>query len=720
MAANNEPFRGRAIPKVVDPFDAPVAADGTVIADPFDQPEIDYSKVGEFQARNASEKQQWIIALAYIDTPDTAARADIIKKALPGSIITQDPEGRHIVSFKGETGYIDKPGVTLNGVIDSVAGAAKYIPAGKLAGLGRNLLTRSLIAGTAGAATSVAEDVGAGAMGSEQGISPEKAIVTGAAGTVAQPVGEKIVTPALAWAGAKGLQLWKQLRGIPNAVDERGTLTDVGRRMAAEAGLDPDQMTPQLARELEAAARAATQAGVGAEAAGTTTANQALSRRFNVPLTKGEVTGDFKQQSLEENLRRMDVTTGAGQIMRSAETDSAAALRGANGETGFGQLSREVAGRQAGTDVADAGQTVLRGVQRAGAADKGAYQAQYKTARESGAALDARNYKDFLGNTRNVLTETIDYDAALMPKTAQMLAHLEKQGVWFEEMGKQAARKLPLTKLENTRKLINAMWKSADDTDRIGLNVLREQYDEMVNGALDSGRVIGDKAAVQAWSQGRALFQRFRELYAANPKDGQAEQTAGRAVANWLKSDNVTGEEVIRGALNNKALTQRILTIAGENSVEHQALKQGVLELVFRPALKNDAISPRLVVSQFDRYFRGANKEQLAAIFSPGERMAIAEFVQLAKAKIPQKGIENFSNSGNVMARGLQQLGQKLGLGMMASGDPVAAGVMTGAGVVGRTVKSGQARAAAAGLTPRGRAPVPVTAGVEQGASEKD
>lgn len=689
---------------VVDPFDE-MPASGPPVVDPFDEPPIDYSKVGEFNAKKATEGQQWRLALGYLTTPDEKARADIIRKVLPGAVITQDPNnGRLVVSYKGEVGYIDKPGVTLSGIFDSIAQVAKFLPAGRFASGGGNLLSQIGRAVFGGATTSVAEDVAAIPQGSEQGVSPERAAITGIASGTGQAL-SPLVSRGAGWLTEKGAQVWKALRGTPNAVAPDGTLTDIGRNLAARAGLNPDEITPHLAQQLETAARQATSAALPEEQVPGAIQRQALGQRFRVPLTRGEITQDYRQQSLEENLRRMDVTTKAGQIMRSFEDDAARALRGESGESGFGMLAREVGGgaRQA-VDVSDAGQQIIGATQAKAAAQQSAYRAAYRSARESGAALDARNYRAFLEGTESLLKETVDYDPNLYPQTAKVLDNLRKRLVFMEEKGRSAPRKIPLAKLENIRKIINAQWKSADATDRMGLDILRNQFDEMVNGALDSGRVVGDPTAVQAWKQGRDLYKRFQQLYSPAGRDGgQAENAAGRIVSNWLKSDNITGEEVIRQAVNNKALTNRLLVIHGKDSPAHKALKQGALEFVFRPALKGEQISPRLIVSQYDRFFRGANKEQMQAIFSEQEIRAINEFVQLAKTKIPQRGVENFSNTGNVLVKAIQQLGQKLGLIGAATGNIEVAAAMGVANAISNRAGASQARSAVRGLVPAQR-----------------
>lgn len=697
----------------VDPFDVPVSSAGEPIADPFDAPPVDFSKLGEFDAKQASEGQRWRIALGYLTTPDQKARADIVRKVLPGAAVQMDPNnGRPVVTYKGETGYIDKPGITLGGVLDSIAQIGKFVPAGKFASGGANLLTQVGRAGAAGAATSVAEDVAAIPQGSEQGVDPERAAITGVAASAGQAL-SPVASKGVQWLSDKGVSAWKFLRGNPMAVNREGALTEFGKRWAQRAGLNPNEVTPQLATQLEDAARQAAKAGVPDEQAAGAVRREALSRRFRVPLTRGEVTGDYAQQSLEEGLKRADVTTKAGGIMREHETRAAEALRGEAGDTGFGMVRREI-NPQPAPDASWAGQQVLSATRGAARSDRAAYQGAYKSARESGAALDGRNYKEFVTNVEAGLKEAVDFDPNLYPQTAKVLENLRGRQAWMDTYG-QGGMKVPLAKLENLRKIINAQWKSSDATDRMGLDYLRNQFDEMVNGAIESGRISGDKTGVEAWKAGRSLYQRFQELYAPSPKAGQAEQQAGRTVANWLKSDSVTGDDVIRDAVFNKALTKRVLDIHGEGSPAHTALKQGVLEYIFRPALKNEGISPRLVVSQFDRFFKGAQSEQMNAVFSTQDRRVIQEFVELCRAKIPQTGVVNFSNTGNMIAKTFQQIGSRLGL-IAATGNVETALSLGALNAASGMRATAQAKEAVRGLTRRNAlGPASVVTGASAG-----
>lgn len=681
----------------------------------FAEPPIDFDNIGERTfLEDTTEGQKWRIALGFLTTPDEKARADIVRKVLPGSTIETAPNGRIVVSYKGKPGYINAPGASLDGVLDSIAQIGKYIPAGKIASLGANLASRIGLAAGAGGAISVAEDLAAIPQGSEQGVSVEKAAVTAAASGVGQGVGEKVIAPAAGWLAAKGRDFYRSLTGAAGVLNPDGTLTQAGRKLAESIGLDPDQVTPQLAQQLRASADDAVAAGREAGPdTGEAATRLALSRRFNTPLTKGEINQDYAQQSLEENLKRMDVTTKAGQLMRDAEKQSAERLRGVDGESGFGLLNRELTGARA-ADVADAGQTVLAQTKAAGGSAKDAYNAQYAAAKRLGASLDANALRAFPGQAEAAIRSAVAYEPKLYPRTSDTLKFINDAAAKVND-----ADGITLAQLENVSKLINSQWRSADATDRGGLNVLREQFGQMVDSALAAGKIKGNQNSVAAWKAGRDLYARFQNLFGVNKDAGSAEKAAGAQIKNWLKSDEVTGEEVIRKAVQSKSLTDRILQIHGADSPAHVALKQGALEYVFRPALKNEGISPRLIVSQYEKFFTGQGKEQMAAIFSPADRKAIREFVGLSRAKIPQSGVVNTSNTGNVMAKAVQQLLQKLGVLSAASGNFEAAAALTAANAASKAVSTSQAKTAIGGLKPSLQSSLPA-AGSGGVASEQE
>lgn len=696
----------------VDPFDSPVGtpaqksagkpqrADSTEgFQDPFDEaPLKDFSNIGEFDGEGGTEGQKWRLAAGYLTTPSEKARADIIRKVFPGAVIDTDPNnGKLIATYKGKAGYIDAPGVSLSGILDSIAQVAKYLPSGKLANLGANIASRVGLATVGAAATSVAEDLAAIPQGSEQGVSVEKAAVTGVASGVGQAVGDLAVAPAVGWLSAKGRDLYRQLSGTAGVLNPDGTLNTAGRKLAQSVGLNPDDITPNLAKQLQSSADDAIAAGKEAGPdTGEAAVRLALSRRFNTPLTKGEINQDYAQQSLEENLKRMDVTTKAGKMMRAAEKDAANKLRGLDGDSGFGLLNRELTGARS-ADISDAGQTVLSATRTSGEAAELAAGTQYETAKQLGASLDANALRSFPRQVESVIRRDLAYDKKLYPKTAEVLNFIKDNAARVSDVDG-----ISLKQLENVTKLINSEYRSAatSETDRAGLNVLRDQLNEMVDAALASGKIKGNQNSVEAWKAGRALHQRFNKLYSFDNRMGRAEQSAGREVENWLNSTNVTGEEVITKALQNKALTERILQIHGIDSPAHAALKQGSLEYVFRPALKNEGVSPRLIVSQYEKYFKGKSSEQMAEIFSASDRRAIREFAALAKTKIPESGVVNSSGSANVLVKAVQQLLDRVGILSAASGNVGTAAAVGAANAATKAVKAGQARTAIQGLTP--------------------
>lgn len=128
-------------------------------------------------------------------TSDPAAQLDILRKNIPGLETRPDRYGNIMVRAPGmkEFTYLNKPGASMRDLEELGAQSAVQFPLLAFSGSGGNALSRVLRAGSGLTASSVAEDVLAGQEGSEQGISPEKAALTGAVGVASAGVVEPLV-----------------------------------------------------------------------------------------------------------------------------------------------------------------------------------------------------------------------------------------------------------------------------------------------------------------------------------------------------------------------------------------------------------------------------------------------------------------------------------------------------------------------------------------------
>lgn len=137
-----------------------------------------------------STAQNLQIATGLLVTADPKAQIDIIRDAVPEAQFRTTKKGETIVTIGDNSFVLNKPGISNQDVVTSIAQLLQFAGPARLASLAKSAFTRigSMIA--ADTAVSVAQDVAAGALGSEQGIDAGKAIVSGVGALAFQTGGE--------------------------------------------------------------------------------------------------------------------------------------------------------------------------------------------------------------------------------------------------------------------------------------------------------------------------------------------------------------------------------------------------------------------------------------------------------------------------------------------------------------------------------------------------
>ena len=136
------------------------------------------------------------IALGMLSTFDPKAQLDIIKEAIPEAKFEQTPDGSTIIEVPGEDGkpvrsVLNRPGFSTQDFQTALGQAVAFIPAAKIASLGRTLAQKVGLAGAAAGATEQALQE----TGVELGRTQRDPLATGLA-TALGPVGE-VVGPAV-------------------------------------------------------------------------------------------------------------------------------------------------------------------------------------------------------------------------------------------------------------------------------------------------------------------------------------------------------------------------------------------------------------------------------------------------------------------------------------------------------------------------------------------
>ncbi len=135
------------------------------------------------------------LALAYALGSDPQQIADVALKVLPGATLGHDQDGNPLIGYNGKSYYVNKPGMSAADVANAgglalttliPGGIISKIPA--LAGAGLiQTPVRAALGGVGQAAVSAARDYVTGLVGSDQGVSTDRAVGAGVLGAAAEP-----------------------------------------------------------------------------------------------------------------------------------------------------------------------------------------------------------------------------------------------------------------------------------------------------------------------------------------------------------------------------------------------------------------------------------------------------------------------------------------------------------------------------------------------------
>lgn len=648
-----------------------------------DIPEIgSMTDFGESAPPGASPR----IGLGMFTTPDPESRKDIIREAIPGTEFTEDEEGNTVIELPdGRQAYMNKPGFSQQDFADFASDVVKFLPSARFAAGGKSLLGIGTRAFAGGAATSVGEDVAAIPQGSEQGIQPRKAAVTGAVDIAGEGAGR-----ALSATGRALAPVFRRAFGRRTGdIMDNGQLSQSARRAVERAGMDPDAVTPEMARE---AVRAVRQ-GVPDE----NVAGVAAARRFDVPLTRGEQTGDFQQLAREEDLAGR--TDEAGEIVRQGRQ-----RRSRRAAEAAGEVEETLGGGQPPLRTDAEGGARIRGnVQPEAERLMGDIDTAFENARGRNASL-TREGLDRMSNAAETLREDPDIlvDEELTPATVRALNEIDG-------LAGGGSTGKTIQQIETTRRRINQLQDAAkNNTDRRGVTKVKRQFDAYLDDAFDNALFSGDQEALDALKNARQLRaeygRRFQEGGGRNRSGRRIADPGGKAVQSIVEN-NPTDEQVVNMVFgrsrvfnpDNAAKTiDALREAAGDREALDRTLKQLTFRRITKDAVEDGQFRPQKFVTAYNR-IKKENPTVFNKVFSENERRALDEFRDIAQRQIKPEGVVNNSKTAQTLMRLTGRAGSVLGWinsppGFQFQGSNIG---RTAGGGVGGIIERSSARGAA-------------------------
>lgn len=586
------------------------------------------------------------LGLGFLTTPDPEARKDMVRSVIPGTTFSEDEEGNTVVNLpSGQKAFLNAPGFSTQDFADFATDVVKFLPTARFAQGGKTLFRRIARAAGAGGATAAGEEVAAGAQGSEQGIRLSRI-----GGTGAITGGVETVTPAAALLGRVFRRTFGRRTG---QIMDGGELTPAARSALERAGIDPDDISPELA---ESAIRLSEQ---GTAREGVT--GVAQSQRFGVPMTRGQATGSFRQLAEEEQLRgRGDP---AGDVIREFDQRQNQRLvaidREIQEELGGGQpaLAREAEGgarvRQITQEQAD---DLLLQIDDA-----------FSAARGSEATLN-REGLDRLRNATEIIEERgFPTRERLVPATNDALGEINR--LTGDDITEQTMREIEQTR----QRLIQLQGTAANPTDRNAVTLLKKRFDQYLTDAFDNALFTGDEEALNLLRRARNLRaeygRRFEERTRRTRSGRRIPDPGGKAVESIVEK-NPTDEGVVnmifgRARLfnqENAARTVQALRNATDNDETVNAtLKQLAFRRISSQAIDDGTFSPRKFVTAFNKAMED-NSTVMREIFSEDEIRTLREFRDTVRRLDTPRQARNPSGTASALLRAFSSIGQIVGL----------------------------------------------------------
>ena len=545
----------------------------------------DFKEIGEINILNQNGQsdigKNTSIAVALSLTPSQDAQMDMIKKVVPGTISSKDKFNNVLLTFPktngGQTVYLNKPGISFQDVTQTTSQVLQYIPGAGFVTkkIGGGIFKKSLAQGTMASGTSVAQDVVATGMGSEQGIEKDKAAISFAGGMVGEPVGrflsrftiepikkatgyvtKQVIDPLLP--GSMSVSQLNIFSGKGLYLNSKGIITDRTKNLAKKHEIDLGNTNSQILKEFAQALEDGVDPSLAKELVG---ANQ-----FGISLWKAQALNDKGMLKQIQMMREGAYGTEAKAIIDNQDQiQIKQSLQYLNNFRNKLIKDKNISTQaQPGTKVAeDESVTTLTNLIKELETKQANLVSQKYKAIDFDGSFKAPVMKNFVKNIKNALEDSefgigAIPDSSFAPIANKSLLQLEKFTKSFTQ-SKKKLTKITLKELENERKRINNFISVAKDaTDRRALFVIKNQYDDFMQDTIEKGLANGDDGVLQAIKLARGEKRKYSEMFEPQnilKKGGKIKDRGGEfiqnvtrgeytpeQIANWIYGNASTGK----------------------------------------------------------------------------------------------------------------------------------------------------------------------------------
>ncbi len=669
-----------------------------------------FKEIGQVNILNINGQSDYgknaAIAVALSLTPSQDAQIDMIKNIVPKTIASKDKFDNVLLTFPkingGETVYLNKPGISFQDLTQTASQVLQYIPGAGFVTkkVGGGIFKKSLAQGGMAATTSVAQDIAAMPLGSEQGIEKDKAAISFVGGTFGEPVGRFLsrftVEPVKKATGYVTKQVIDPLLPSSMSVSQlnifsgkglylnsKGVITNKTKDLAKKHEIDISNTNSQVLKEFAQALEDGVNPSLVKELVG--------ANKFGISLWKAQALNDKGMLKQIQMMREGAYGTEAKAIIDNQDQiQIKQSLEYLNNFRDQIVKSKNISTQaQPGSKIAEdeSISTLTNLIKELEVKQSNLVSQKYK-AIDFDNSFKAPVMKNFVQNVKNALEDS-DFgigaipDSSFAPIANKSLLQLEKFVKPFTTKKKKLT-KITLKELENERKRINNFLSVAkDSTDRRALFVIKKQYDDFMQETIEKGLANGDKSVLEAIKNARSEKRIYSEMFEPQnilkkggkikDKGGEFIQNVTRGdytpeqIANWIYGNASTGK-----AYSNKSIDvlKKMESLFPKGSDGFEILKDGAFLRLVSSGFKKDGakeiFNPQLFIKSVNDAMNGSGRNISNIIYTNSEKKALIDFSKELQKTLTPDILKNPSKTASTLIDTIGTSTTRSGLGVIA------------------------------------------------------
>ncbi len=667
----------------------------------------EFENMGEiYEIKTKSMAKDLALNIGFISNADQKAHLDMITKQYPGTVISKDKFDNIMITLPpnavdgdNRTFYLDKPGISFNGAINTFGQTLLYIPGAGW--VSKNITTGALkkitAQGFAAMTTSVATDVISASLGSQQGEGMIPIVEEGKAVTMllAGAAGEKAGQLLSKWTGFnavknaatdiipsrfnilsktglyfnnkgevtnKTIEIAKKIGTSDKIIANKSLMLDFAK--ALETGLDPFTAKNMVGLN---------EYGVSVWLAQASGNKKVLSKIQH--MRDGVYGADIQRVILDQDDKQLKQVFNYLQKYRNEliKNKNAAPLNAPPGTPQ--QVNKQI------NENLDEVTLLLKQTEKKMKTRVDAKYNAIKTTQKL--SFDKPVLKNF---TYWVNKDLLDVDTGigqaldktLMPQASILMKRLNG---FMGKLENKNLSKITVGMLETERKAINKMIGNSQGVDKAALMVIKKRYDTFYENALEKGLKSGSKEVLDAYKAARLEHTNFMKIFSPQHiiKNGVKQndmgtkvirnildgEYSGNQIANWLYGSASLGKATKEQSIQT---IKKLNTIFKEGTDGRQLIKDGaflrIIENSFKKMGSREIFDPEKFILNVRHSFEGKGKDISKLLFTDKEMKSLIKFATKVEKDLPRKvfvskdgGADAFTNIWNSFARAATGIG---------------------------------------------------------------